>query len=147
LRSAFASGEEHRFFVDKFDQVATGALDTWDYSWCFAVLTRQGLAVQPYRNLVRNAGIGDPRAAHTTRGRRALTGVRADEMVVVGLREPALQLPDFDRDRIYFKSVVGRFGRTKRAIRSLRSTERRVRRIRRTSSDASGLRAASRPTA
>ena len=53
-RFAFATRTEHRYFTALFDQVAKGTLDTWDYSWMYTILVRQGLTIRPHRNLVEN---------------------------------------------------------------------------------------------
>ena len=64
LRGAFASSEELDYFVDKWKAVRDGTLDTWDFSWCFAVMSNHGTAVQPHQNLVRNIGVGHHRCQH-----------------------------------------------------------------------------------
>jgi hypothetical protein len=108
LRAAFATRTEHRYFTALFDQVAKGTLDTWDYAWMYTILVRQGLTIRPNRNLVENIGVGDVRAAHTRRRRAAVASNPARTMDVASLERPALELPDFEADRSYFRWAVGR---------------------------------------
>jgi hypothetical protein len=108
LRAAFATRTEHRYFTALLDRVGKGTLDTWDYSWMYAILTCQGLTIRPHRNLVENVGVGDARAAHTRRKRGAVASNFARTMDVTGLQRPALELPDFEADRAYFRWAVGR---------------------------------------
>lgn len=121
LRSAFASKEEHGYFVAKFDQVAKGKLDTWDFSWSYTLFARQAVAVQPNLNLVRNVGVGDPRAAHTTRRRADITDNVEGEMDSIDLPWPFLLLPDFANDQAFFRTMIaGRHRHLKRIARAAR---------------------------
>jgi hypothetical protein len=117
LRSTFASADEHRFFVEKFHQVALGQLDTWDFSWAYAVMSRQAITIRPAKNLVANIGVGDSRAAHTTRSRAVVSENLAREMDCRQLAAPTLLLTDFARDEEYFRRMIA--GRL-RLVRSLR---------------------------
>jgi len=122
LRAAFTSNEERDYFVQRWDQVSKGHLDTWDFSWSYALLSRQGLAVQPSRNLVRNIGVGDARAAHTTRPKPSVTENRQCEIDVTNLDEPALLLADYEHDRNFFRTMIaGRLARVRSAVRRLRA--------------------------
>jgi hypothetical protein len=121
LRGAFASSDELDFFVDKWSAVREGRLDTWDFSWCFAVMANRGLAVQPYQNLVRNTGVGDPRAAHTTRPRSGAFDRFEDPALADLTSPPEFAVPDHELDRDYFaRSIGGRFRALRRAARKLR---------------------------
>jgi hypothetical protein len=118
LRGAFASSGELDFFADKWAAVREGTLDTWDFSWCYALMSCRGLAVQPCQNLVRNIGVGDPRAAHTTRKRSGAFERSTSPDLAYLLDGPEFRVPDFDFDRRYFKtSVAGRLHRVRRLVR------------------------------
>jgi hypothetical protein len=126
LRAAFTTTEELDYFAEKWDAVQQGRLDTWDFSWCFAVLANHGLAVQPHQNLVRNIGVGDSRAAHTTRARTGsfdhAVSPGGDDLLIA----PEFRVPDFTLDREFFaSSVTGRLRRLKRVVRRGRTTWRR----------------------
>lgn len=55
---------ERRFWERTLTRIRRGALNTWDYQWSLTCRLRQGLAINPSRNLVINIGIG-PDAHHT----------------------------------------------------------------------------------
>ncbi len=121
MRQWFANDEEYQFFVEKWRQVRNGDLDTWDFSWCYALLARKGLAVQPHVNLVENIGVGDPRATHTTRDRRLAHTGAASVGDLLGSRPPAIQA-DPQADRQYFRSMIaGRHRRLKHLRRRIAS--------------------------
>jgi hypothetical protein len=49
---------EKQYWIDIFDRVFNGAIDTWDYQWVYACWCQSGLAVLPDSNLVSNIGFG-----------------------------------------------------------------------------------------
>jgi hypothetical protein len=67
--------------------VASGALDTWDYPWVFALAARRQMAALPAVNLVSNIGFG-PDATHTVAKGGALDG-----LAVLQLEDP-IRHPD-----------------------------------------------------
>jgi hypothetical protein len=116
LRSAFASSEELYYFVDKWAQIRSGDLDTWDYAWCYALMSRRALAVVPNQNLVRNIGVGDPRASHTTRPKTGSFESANDELAIGA--SPEYLLPDYDADVDFFRTAIaGRFRRVRHVKR------------------------------
>jgi hypothetical protein len=54
-----------KFYFPMFDETFNGNIDTWDVQWLFAILSNNGLSVNPGVNLVRNIGFG-LNATHTT---------------------------------------------------------------------------------
>lgn len=54
-----------RYLLDKFERVRSGAFDTWDYAWFYAIVRAQGLCIVPKVNLVQNIGF-DANATHTS---------------------------------------------------------------------------------
>jgi hypothetical protein len=105
IDGAFGSREQSRYFRSKVEAVANGTLDTWDFGWTASVVANSGLAVQPLANLVTNTGVGDARAAHTTRDRPE---VGANHSVSYGgaWQGPPRVLPDFAYDRRTFRSEI-----------------------------------------
>jgi GT2 family glycosyltransferase len=53
------------YWLNIFDQVASGKIDTWDYQWQLSCWINNGLTCLPRVNLVANVGFG-PTATHTT---------------------------------------------------------------------------------
>ena len=52
-------------FINIFDNVYNGLIDTWDYQWVFSIAAQSGLSVMPSVNLIKNIGHGHPEAVHT----------------------------------------------------------------------------------
>jgi hypothetical protein len=56
---------QQKIFLRKFDSVYDHSVDTWDFQWEYTILTQNGLAITPEKNLVSNIGFGAD-ATHTT---------------------------------------------------------------------------------
>jgi hypothetical protein len=55
---------ETRYWLQKFEQMYQGKIDTWDYPFMFACFSQSGLVATPRVNLVSNIGFG-VQATHT----------------------------------------------------------------------------------
>ncbi len=64
LAGAVDSRAELQYWSNVFDQVHRGEIDTWDFSWAYALWKRNGLAILPETNLVTNLGFSES-ATHT----------------------------------------------------------------------------------
>ncbi len=65
LLSYFAYDETlERFWLQIFNSVSSGKIDTWDYQWVFACWQSNGLCILPRFNLIKNIGFGEG-ATHT----------------------------------------------------------------------------------
>ena len=49
---------EQKYWIDIFERVFDGDVDTWDYQWLYACWQQNGLSIQPNSNLVSNIGFG-----------------------------------------------------------------------------------------
>jgi hypothetical protein len=49
---------EQQYWIDIFDRVFNGAIDTWDYQWIYTCWSQSGLSILPDSNLVSNIGFG-----------------------------------------------------------------------------------------
>jgi len=67
------------YWTNIFDQVAAGAIDTWDYQWTLTCWMNNGLTCLPKVNLVRNIGFGVG-ATHTHDANSPFARVRAREI-------------------------------------------------------------------
>jgi hypothetical protein len=56
IAEMFAHEDERRYWRDAWD--ASEHIDNWDFRWSYALLSRNGLATIPNRNLVTNIGFG-----------------------------------------------------------------------------------------
>jgi hypothetical protein len=65
LDDVVPKAEARAWWDGRFQDVYERRIDTWDYQWLLARLTRGGLSAVPRTNLVLNIGFG-PDATHTT---------------------------------------------------------------------------------
>lgn len=65
ILSEFTVASERKFWKQRWDLTKTGIINTWDYQWMFACLTRRGFCITPNVNLISNIGYGSD-ATHTT---------------------------------------------------------------------------------
>ncbi len=97
LKKHFSDENERTFWLLLFDCVERGKIDTWDFSWLFAMQINDQLSITPSRNLVENIGFGEG-ATHTT-SNEALHANRPAETMEFPLRIPDTIEVDADRDR------------------------------------------------
>lgn len=64
IKKIFNKKIQQRCWLEIFDQYYNGAGDSWDWQWSFALMSRDGLAVNPNVNLVTNIGFNE-NAVHT----------------------------------------------------------------------------------
>jgi hypothetical protein len=120
IAPAFASRTQLDYFAAKWDAVRRGELDTWDFTWVYAVRSQNGLAMHPTGNLIPNVGMGDPRAAQTTRPDERIADNLAANPPVAALTGPPVFLPDDRLDQAFFRDrMVGRLGRVRALARRL----------------------------
>lgn len=46
-----------RYYMDAFDSVREGIIDTWDYQLGYCIMSHQGLTLKPMANLIKNIGV------------------------------------------------------------------------------------------
>ena len=56
---------EQKYWINVFDRVFNGAIDTWDYQWLYTCWSKKGLSILPDSNLVSNIGFR-PDATHVS---------------------------------------------------------------------------------
>lgn len=64
IQNILTMPEDQTYWLNTFQKVYDGQVDTWDYQWVYAVWTNRGLATLPNMNLIRNIGF-DALATHT----------------------------------------------------------------------------------
>jgi hypothetical protein len=72
-------GAFENYWIDIFDRVSQGDIDTWDYQWLFSCWLHHGLSCHPTRNLVSNIGFGAD-GTHTFDSNNTLANRPAVEM-------------------------------------------------------------------
>ena len=89
---SFEDPGEREFWSRTWDEVVRGEIDTWDYQWTFACLSRGGLSVMPRTNLIANLGFGEG-GHHTTDAANPFAEIPARPM-----RFPLRQPGSVERD-------------------------------------------------
>jgi hypothetical protein len=103
---------ERRYWRERFDLAASGAIDAWGYSWTACVWYGKGLTATPNVNLVRNIGFGEG-ATHTTEERPDIAAMPLQSIGM--LTHPADIERDEEADRFAFDHHFG--GRDMRGVR------------------------------
>ncbi|WP_448380241.1 glycosyltransferase family 2 protein [Gloeomargarita sp.] len=70
---------ETRYWLQKFEQMYRGQIDTWDYAFMFACFSQSGLVATPRVNLVTNIGFG-AEATHTHNPHSPLANMPTQEL-------------------------------------------------------------------
>lgn len=94
------------YWLDCFQEVATGRLDTWDYQWIYTIWKNKGWVVAPRVNLVSNIGFRS--GTHTWRNYNRSAGVPT-EKIAWPLSHPVMfqNYPAWDQyenQRLYLKN-------------------------------------------
>jgi hypothetical protein len=109
---------------DKFDDIISGRVNTWDHQWMYCLLSRKGLSAVPNVNLVTNIGFGEA-ATHTfTFDRRHVVPRRS---LTFPLRHPAVvevcaKADEFEKRHLYQLSKRAFHARLGRIIMTVRPT-------------------------
>jgi hypothetical protein len=72
LDQIFNDKKVTKYWLDIFEKTHKGIINTWDYQWTYAVLKKNGLCINPQKNLVTNIGFHKG-AANTTNENDSLT--------------------------------------------------------------------------
>ena len=114
LRGVCEDPDERAYWTRLFDLTHAGAIDTWDYQWCYACWSQGSLAILPNCNLVSNIGFGE-RATHVFDGAgRAALPVEN----IWAIEDPPFVVQDREADLYTFEYLLG--GRkTKQSSRPL----------------------------
>jgi hypothetical protein len=81
-----------RAWKEIFDRTRSGAVDTWDYQWVYAIWAQSGLVATPNVNLVSNIGAG--RESTHPGGRARFFHMRTEPMSLPPLAPPAIAADD-----------------------------------------------------
>lgn len=115
LRALCDNRGEHRYWTSRFNQVHSGAIDTWDYQMVYACWSRGLLAITPEKNLVSNIGFSGA-ATHIALDDDALSNLPVSDIWEVV--HPARVERDSAADSYLFKHIYQ--GRLRRVWQHLR---------------------------
>jgi hypothetical protein len=100
-------GDDHlaRHFLNVFDNIHAGRIDTWDLQWTLAIWSHDGLCIAPDVNLISNIGFG-PLATHT-RSPRSPHACLPTQPITFPLRHPPTLTPHHAADSLVLTRLVG----------------------------------------
>ena len=79
INKILSAKRAQKIWIDILDRTYSGALQTWDYQWTFAIWNVNGLAILPNINLISNVGF-DSLALNTTNEKHRLANLPVGEM-------------------------------------------------------------------
>ena len=83
LENAFDNKDIINYWADKLKDFHLNPLSyTWDYQWFLSIWNRNGLVIQPSKNLVKNIGF-DEHATHTVDADHHLAGIEAEHLSTI----------------------------------------------------------------
>lgn len=94
---------EQQYWIDIFNRVFNGAIDTWDYQWVYACWCQNGLAILPDSNLVSNIGFGVD-GTHTSNSENSLSKLPLTD--IWEIKHPSLVVMHKEADNDTFNSVL-----------------------------------------
>ena len=102
----FGNWFETRYWVDIFDRVYQGKIDTWDYQLGLANFVQRRSAILPCVNLVSNIGFGAA-ATHTVSG-AAYSNLEAGDMSFP-LVHPEHHIVNYEADGVNYRAMFSRY--------------------------------------
>ena len=103
LENAFGSAQEYEHWSALFDQVHAGKIDTWDFSWAYAVWKNNGLSILPTTNLISNLGFGET-ATHTVDMNSKLANLKTGRIET--LTHPTRIKPNVAADQYTWENII-----------------------------------------
>lgn len=88
-----------KYWLNIFQTVFEGRIDTWDYQWIYAMWTQNSFAILPNVNMISNIGF-DERAMHT-KGDSHVSNMKTYELHE--MVHPAFVLQDIEADKYTFE--------------------------------------------
>ena len=58
IKKIFKDPFDREWWTMTLDKTYGGTINSWDFQWCFACMSRGGLCIVPNRNLINNIGFG-----------------------------------------------------------------------------------------
>ena len=113
INSVHSDSYEQNYWLNIFEKVHQGLIDTWDYQWTYACWSQSGLSILPSVNLVSNIGFRDD-ATHTTRESK-LANLPAKD--IYEICHPSFSVRDDTADEYTFDYLFGGKSTKRRIIR------------------------------
>ncbi|MEL7067985.1 MAG: glycosyltransferase family 2 protein [Cyanobacteria bacterium J06581_3] len=118
---------EVEYWLNIFDKVADGTINSWAYQWVYACWQQSGMSVVPSVNLISNIGFRDD-ATHTSSQESPLASRATSE--ICDISHPAFVVNNIEADNYSFDHIFGgkkmkfektRIGKTIRLLRDFKA--------------------------
>ena len=103
INSVHSDPYEQNYWLNVFEQVEQGLVDTWDYQWVYACWSQGGLSILPNINLISNIGCGSD-ATHPSSESHVSNLAVAD---IWEVKHPEFILSHQEADSYTFEYVFG----------------------------------------
>ena len=101
--NVFLSNDEKEYWLNIFQSVYEGKIDTWDYQWCFTLFSQNGLSIIPNVNLVSNIGFAQA-GTHTLSANNPMANLKT--FGIGEIVHPGLFTVNYDSDDFTFKQIL-----------------------------------------
>jgi hypothetical protein len=92
------------YWVNIYNAMSKGMIDTWDYQWHYTLLKNNGISISPNINMVSNIGFGI-NATHTTEENILLSDLPIFE--ITNLKHPGKIIVSTIADHYTYKHIYG----------------------------------------
>lgn len=109
IKEVFSNPVEQQFWMNNFQEVYDGKVDTWDFQWVYAIFSRQGLCAVPNVNLISNIGFNSD-ATHTKTGGEGsanLTTGNLGEIIHPKVVERNVEADEYESKHVFHIKSVG----------------------------------------
>jgi hypothetical protein len=100
----FKIKQQQKYWMNVFQRVYDGKIDTWDYIWVFFCFINNGLCIMPNINLVSNIGFGIE-STHTQGENSIFSKMKTEE--ITEIIHPEFVLADQEADLLTSKLCFG----------------------------------------
>ncbi len=92
------------YWVNIYNAMSKGMIDTWDYQWHYTLLKNNGMSISPNINMVSNIGFGI-NATHTTEENKLVSDLPIFE--ITNLKHPLKIVVSTIADQYTYKHIYG----------------------------------------
>jgi len=102
IKNILRTKQEQIYWMNIFQAVYDGKIETWDYQWSYVCLINNGLSIIPNENLVANIGFG-MEATHLKDENNVLSNMEVKN--IKNIKHPNFILLNEEADRLTYKKI------------------------------------------
>ena len=104
LNNLYRKNHIINYWINIFNAMSKGMIDTWDYQWYYTLLENYGMSISPNINLVSNIGFGID-ATHTIEKKKLVSDLPIFE--ITNLKHPVKIIVSTIADDYTYKHIYG----------------------------------------